>query len=801
MKIKKQILINISFIFMIFAFVTNIGQAASNQDQTYVKGYLSEGTNVRDITSGQVTGYLNKYTYVEGIKSGDYINLNTNSSDRIYDFGLLSGQKIQGYVTKTTYIRSASNGQVVGTVQPGEFVQGTKLSDGHIRLNSSIYVYDFGLLQGTKVSGYLVRSTNVRTSPNGSLVDVYKENRYVEGVLQGDYIALFNGNYIYNFGLNQGQAVSGYLSRNTNVRNANGTYQYTMVAGSFVEGNLVGDTIMLSNGLNVYNFGLLSGENVEGYATRLTNIRAGMNGRVVDQADPGDFIKGIRLSNGYIKLPNNLYVYDFGLLQGVKVSGYIPKATNVRTSPDGQVVDAYHQYKYIEGVDQGSYIGLFNGNYIYDFGLLQGQSVSGYIPQDVYARTSPNGSITSVYRYGDFISGTKVGNYIVVNKDTYVYDFGLLTNDDIVNGPFQGILSQTTNVRDAINGKLVEVYPAGTFVEGSRLEDWIALDNGYYIYNFNMQPVSRDDAANDIGIIKQIPSQKSVREYYFNYQSQASQTMLVDGLPLQNPQDDSAYAVRPNRNTFEPGRLTLATQRDSIHLINAYRYASALNEVSLNAEYSRIAQAGSFINLLNGVLTHTPDVPQGLTADSQLYIDGYKGASSSNIASGYYTIRDIKGYMADDDIYNKDRVGHRGWLLNNRADSFGIGGAFYHSAVYILGQNNNYDSYVTPWPNRSTAEEWVNNYTPHSVFFSSDFNISNANVSIKNLQTGKIRNYNSSSMNILSPYGSGASRALVFGDVGDKTPGVKHRITISGVTKNGQVYPIEYTVAFFNLVR
>lgn len=770
----------------------------------YVEGYLENGS-VRLSYSEDSFPYLNIYQQYSVYTQSAYYNGDLIEADKV-EFGNL----VEGYVKKGINVRDSSDlNQVAGVWPARQHIKGIKIGS-NIRIpksdtDSFLSVYDFGLLRGRQVSGYLERATYLRNFETKNKIDLLKAGDYIEGVLVDGYIQNEYGGEIYNFGLLSGKSVSGYISKNTNARRGmNGNVEYVALAGEYVSG------IKLSNGyiktedydrygnhLYIYDFGLLSGQPVNGYLEYSSAARHGVKGEFVRNYPAGTYIEGTKLSNGYIVLDNGLSIYDFGILKGSRVSGYIPAAANIRNAPNGKIVGSYYQYKQISGIKNGNWIALYNGKYIYDFGLIKGEPVRGYASRTTNARISPTGKIVGSVKYGDLIQGNKVGNYIHLKNGRYIYNFGLLKTTDV-----KAVLKSSTNIRDGVNGKLVDTYPAGTYIEGKKFGNWIALNNGFYLYDLGLNSTNRISTKTDIGLTFSVPSQKEVYDYYHNYKTGAKDKMNVLGLYLQDPSVNSAYSILPNEANFNPGKLTLNTQKDALHVANTFRYSVGIRNVSLNSEFSRLAQAGSFLNYLNGGLSHFPEVPKGLKESSQLYQDGRAGSSSSNISYGSYTILDNFAFMRDDSGYsNIESVGHRGWMLNPKATEFGVGGVYYQSHLRVFQENpREVGSYVLAYPNRSTAVEWMTGATPLSVFFSDDFDISNAKVTLTDVDRGSSTTYTSSNgLRIFNYYGYGHNKALIFGQIYNLNTYSKYRVKITGVTRNGAAYPIEYTINFFRM--
>lgn len=120
--------------------------------------------------------------------------------------------------------------------------------------------------------------------------------------------------------------------------------------------------------------------------------------------------------------------------------------------------------------------------------------------------------------------------------------------------------------------------------------------------------------------------------------------------------------------------------------LKVYRALCGLDwrEMELVPEWNDLCDAASEVCEALGRLSHTPERPPGFDADR--YQKGYRGAKSSNLASG--GVRgSVDSYMDDSDPSNIDRVGHRRWCLNPpmRKTGFGVSGRY--SAMWAFDKS------------------------------------------------------------------------------------------------------------------
>ncbi len=87
------------------------------------------------------------------------------------------------------------------------------------------------------------------------------------------------------------------------------------------------------------------------------------------------------------------------------------------------------------------------------------------------------------------------------------------------------------------------------------------------------------------------PSEKEVKSYWKNYQSQAANQADFFGLSLVNPESEDIFAANPNteENNLEIGELSRQAQLDALHIVNTARFASGItNELTLGDEQANL---------------------------------------------------------------------------------------------------------------------------------------------------------------------------------------------------------------------
>ena len=300
-----------------------------------------------------------------------------------------------------------------------------------------------------------------------------------------------------------------------------------------------------------------------------------------------------------------------------------------------------------------------------------------------------------------------------------------------------------------------------------------------------------------------------------------SQSEICDFI-LENPillgADDSVqFDATPSiQSPYKLGQVSASYLEEGVNTVNIIRYIAGLPaNVTLNKKYNESAQAAALVCAANGEISHTPSKPLGM--DSNLYQKGYQGAGNSNLAQGFNLLSQaiVGGYMNDGDSSNIAALGHRRWMLNPQMQKTGFGFTQNDfSAMYTWDNlNAGYsDAYsVVPWPAQNTPVEIFDTAYPFSLSLSGNFNeLSRKSISIKMVREsdGKIWNFNSSSSSKpesqgyfnVNNIGCGQPRCIIWRPAGIESynGGDRYAIQISGVKKNGQNYPINYNVAFFN---
>lgn len=171
------------------------------------------------------------------------------------------------------------------------------------------------------------------------------------------------------------------------------------------------------------------------------------------------------------------------------------------------------------------------------------------------------------------------------------------------------------------------------------------------------------------------------------------------------------------------GTYSAAGQAATLEAVNYFREMAGLAPVTENPQASGLARQAALIMQANNLLTHFPDA--GLKCFS---LDGYLGASTSNLALGLSGAKAVAGLVDDSGANNTD-VGHRRWLLFPPLSDIGLGSTYAAASTVVMGAaiawDNARPSGGTAWPSAGylpwevapTSKRW--SYTLPGVDFAS----------------------------------------------------------------------------------
>lgn len=249
----------------------------------------------------------------------------------------------------------------------------------------------------------------------------------------------------------------------------------------------------------------------------------------------------------------------------------------------------------------------------------------------------------------------------------------------------------------------------------------------------------------------------------------------------------------------DAGKLGSDTLNNGLNALNVMRYIAGLDEVTLNDSYNNLCQHGSYINNLNGGLSHTPKKPDGVS--DSIYDLGKQGCGSSNLARGTKNLAgSVLLYMNDSDNSNISAIGHRRWCMNPTMKEVGFGQVGMFQSMYAFDRNNEQAAQNgVCWPAQNMPVDYFG--TTHAWSYSLGSVISNPNdikVTLTRTSDNKVWTFSSSSTDnyfSVDNQGYGQPGCIIFrpGNIDGYKEGDIFNVKIDGLGT-----PVEYTVNFFS---
>ncbi len=151
---------------------------------------------------------------------------------------------------------------------------------------------------------------------------------------------------------------------------------------------------------------------------------------------------------------------------------------------------------------------------------------------------------------------------------------------------------------------------------------------------------------------------------------------------------DAIYAPEaelPLTAETEEETLRIGRERGLLRLM-AYRFLVGISyeHLALDEQYNYFCQWGAKLCAAIDRLDHTPANPGWPDGE---YRDGYRGTSSSNLASTGDIPISVDMYMDDSDPSNIDRIGHRMHCLNPALGKTGFGSFGGYSAMWSMDRS------------------------------------------------------------------------------------------------------------------
>ena len=241
------------------------------------------------------------------------------------------------------------------------------------------------------------------------------------------------------------------------------------------------------------------------------------------------------------------------------------------------------------------------------------------------------------------------------------------------------------------------------------------------------------------------------------------------------------------------GTESAASQAATLQALNTLRDFAGLGPVTLDEGFNRDALAAALMMRAAGRLSHSPGPDWPCYSE-----EGARGAGSSNLFLGSSGAAAMVGYVDDSGVSS---LGHRRWLLNPGATTFGTGSTGTTNALYVFGASQPVAAgTVVAWPPAGAVPwEWI--FDDWSVAVGNrdqQVDLGSARVSVAldgtPLQVGGVAELGGG-------YGSGATLRWGVAFPADARS-ADHRldVTVDGVVVDGAPFPVAYSIGAFRAV-
>ncbi|MGB4610409.1 MAG: SH3 domain-containing protein [Saccharofermentanales bacterium] len=356
-----------------------------NPKPTVTTGYIYANSRIRTAPNGSVITRLWRPILVSGFFEGSWFRFTYNGRTAYVAANLVTNRNaaMTGYAKQKLYVRNTPNGSIIGTITIGRQVSGVLVGDRvRITYNGQTgYIYA-SLLQANpvRISRYVMAGSNIRTSPNGSIVYKSRLPFYVTGTIRGSWLHYKVGNadrYVFLSNLTSSSpSITGYASGELNVRSSpNGSLIGSYPIGRQISGTLIREW-----------------------------VRVNYNGQT-----------------GYVYAKNLQAV-------PVKLKCYVLANSVIRNSPNGSIISRPWRPYLVTGTIQGAWLRYTNNgrsSYVaMSSTTTTNPPMTGYAKQTLYVRYTPNGSVVATLPAGYRVSGVLVGNMVRFTyngRTSYVY--------------------------------------------------------------------------------------------------------------------------------------------------------------------------------------------------------------------------------------------------------------------------------------------------------------------------------------------------------------------------------------------
>lgn len=268
------------------------------------------------------------------------------------------------------------------------------------------------------------------------------------------------------------------------------------------------------------------------------------------------------------------------------------------------------------------------------------------------------------------------------------------------------------------------------------------------------------------------------------------------------------YAAQPNAQPpFAAGKLNQSVIDLGIAHVNLARYIAGVpDNVTADSANAEAVQAAAVLMDYTKTLNHTPTKPAGM--DESFYKLAYKGASTSNLSAGSGITGSVWSYLADSSTSNRNRVGHRRWVLNPRMGKTTFGASSSWSAMYAFDNSNPKAATAgVAWPSRVFPVDMMSKAYPWSVTVSPADLSSAGSISVKLTRErgNKTWEINAKTSGKDGAYFNvdkgnyGNSNAIIFIPPYETETDFYQKDDIFHVEITGLKKPITYMTKFFNL--
>lgn len=290
-------------------------------------------------------------------------------------------------------------------------------------------------------------------------------------------------------------------------------------------------------------------------------------------------------------------------------------------------------------------------------------------------------------------------------------------------------------------------------------------------------------ASSGLGVAIHTPAQ--IKTYIKN-----SGSLLTDVV-----QYKTAYS---DKTPYDPGSLTDETLNSALATLNIVRYIAGLNyNVTLDSSYNEQSQAAALINQINGILSHSPTRPDGMS--DSLYSLANTGCGHTNLAMGSANLNTciVNSWMNDSSASNISHVGHRSWCLNPKMGKTGFGAAGDYMAMYSMDSSNSSTIKNIAWPAQNMPVEYFSSDRAWSLFTGQSETSSSVKVTLERKSDGKKWTFSESSSDgyfNVSDYIHNGTIVFRPSDIDGYNDGDVFTVNVTGVKT-----PVTYTVTFFSI--